>query len=279
MKQIQKILKFKLKWPWQIALMLIPLILLYPGFGVDRTIKIRLVIGWVIYAVFEFLVNVRRFPRDRTYDRKVIPVFLLVGAEFIVDGIYAYVNHLPFFRYPVSAVLQNAFLNGWREEIYSTLILVTALLSLFYHWKKTITKRHLTLISFAAGFIFGVFGHIENLPGLWEVNKDKPQYFIIMVCSLHIVNAIAGGLIFKSIFLKTGSLFYCIILHFLVDVSRMGTVFPRESLIYGAILMFIYLIYGAYESIRMDEMVANEWNKRLKRANSDSMEIGIEELN
>ena len=43
--------------------------------------------------------------------------------------------------------------------------------------------------------------------------------------------------------------------------------------------MFIYLIYGAYESIRMDEMVANEWNKRLKRANSDSMEIGIEELN
>ena len=274
-----KIKNVSLKWPWHIALMLIPLILLYPGFGVDRTIKIRLVIGWVIYAVFELLVNIRRFPRDRKNDRRVIPVFLLVGAEFMVDGIYAYVNHLPFFRYPVSAVLQNAFLNGWREEIYSTLILVTALLSLFYHWKKKITKRHLTLISFAAGFIFGAFGHIENLPGLWEVNKDKPQYFIIMVCSLHIVNAIAGGLIFKSIFLKTGSLFYCILLHFLVDVSRIGTFFPNESQIYGTILMFIYLIYGAYESIRMDETVANGWNRRLKRANNDSMEISIKELN
>ena len=148
-----KIKSVSIKWPWQIVLMLIPLILLYPGFGVDRTIKIRLVIGWVIYAVFELLVNVRRFPRDRKNDRKVIPVFLLVGAEFVVDGIYAYIHHIPLFLKPVSAVLHNAFLNGWREEIYSTLILVTALLSLFYHWKKKITKRHLTIISFAAGIM------------------------------------------------------------------------------------------------------------------------------
>lgn len=279
MKQIHEIKNFKIKWPWQIVLMMIPLILLYPGFGVDRTIKVRIVIGWIIYAVFELLVNIRRFPRDRKYDRKVIPVFLLVGAEFVVDGIYAYVNHIPFFRNPVSVVFQRAFLAGWREEIYTTLILVTALVSLFYNWKKKITKRHLTIVSFAAGIIFGLLGHLENLPGLWEVNKDKPQYFIIMVCSVHIVNAIAGGLIFKSIFLKTGSLFYCILLHFLVDVSRMGTAFPNDSQIYGSILMFIYLIYGAYESMRMDETVANEWNRRLKRANNNAMEIGNEELN
>lgn len=278
MKQIHEIKNFKIKWPWQIVLMLIPLILLYPGFGVERSLKVCLVIGWIAYAVCELLVDIRRFPRNRKNDRKVIPVFLLIGVEFIIDGIYAYVNHLPFFRYPISVVLQKALYAGWGEEIFSTLILITVLVSLFYHWKKQITKRHLTIVSFAAGAIFGL-SHMGNLLGLWESYSDKPQFVIMLLCSLHIVNAIAAGLIFKSIFLKTGSLFYCILLHFLVDISRMGTVFPNSSQIYASVLIFIYLIYGAYESIHMDETVANEWNRRLKRANSDSVEISNEELN
>lgn len=271
MKQIHKIKKINVKWPWQIVLMLIPLVFLYPGFGVDGRLKVGLVTGWILYALVELLADSGRFPRNRKNDRKVIPVFLLLGAEFIVDGIYAYVNHLPFFRTSISVILQKAFLAGWSEEIFSTLVWVTVLVNLFYHWKKKITRWHLSIVSFVAGTIFGL-SHMGNLLGLGEIYSDKPQFFIMLFYFLPIINAIAGGLIFKSIFLKTGSLFYCILLHFLMDVSRMGTAFPNSSLIYASVLTFIYLIYGAYESICMDETTVNEWNRRLKLSNNNSVE-------
>ena len=52
----------------------------------------------------------------------------------------------------------------------------------------------------------------------------------------------------------------------------MGTIMPNEVLVYSVVVTLVYLLYGTYELVHIDDTVVNEWNRRVKLSNCDSVE-------
>lgn len=256
--------KKKCLWPWQIIVMILPMIWSYLIVGATGNLADRWLIlsGGATYLVFVLFFDQGRLPRDRMNDRKLIPPLLFIGIELTVNWIYAYVNHIPFFRYPISVILRNALAIGWFEELVTSLIWVSMLTSLVYCRKQQVTKQNLSAVVFVASTLFGLI-HLTNLPTFLKAGKNDPLFLVILLVLLQIVSAFALGLVTKSIFLKTGSLFYCILIHFLLNISRMGTVMPNALPVYDVVIAGVYLLYGVHESKHIEETVVNEWNRRL----------------
>lgn len=258
----------KRTWPWQIVVMILPLILFYLIVGANESFWKVMLSGAVIYLVFELYFDNGRFPRSRKNNRKLIQPLLFIGIELTVNLIYAYVKHIPFFRYSIPVIFKSALCVSWFEELTTTLIWVTMLISVIHCRKQQILKQNLCMVVFIASLLFGLM-HMTNLPLFLEVGRDEPLFIVILLFLVHFVNAFATGLVYKSLFLKTGSLFFCILLHFLNIIIKMGTIMPNEVLVYSVVVTLVYLLYGTYELVHIDDTVVNEWNRRLRLSKMD----------
>lgn len=260
MKQIHKFKILNIKWPWQILVVIIYIFLLQPAYGIGTNLWLSFLWGGILYAIYTFYFDERFFPRNRKNDRIMIPIVVWILIEFIADGVYAFAHHSPFFLSSLRKIIGLACRAGVLEELLFTFVFITLMVSVTKSRKQQLTKKHLIIIVFIAATVFGVM-HITNWTNLLSYYQDEPPIIIAIRIFVHVVNAFSFGLITKVIFIKTGSLLYCMLVHVATDISRIGTALTNDSLLALSIIVIIFMVYGVYSILHIDESVVDFWNK------------------
>lgn len=251
--------KNKMKWPLQILIVIIYVFLLQPAYGIGINLWLSFLWGGILYAIYTFYFDERTFPRNRKNDRILFPIVTWIFIEFIADGVYAFANHDPFFLLSFQKIMERATKAGVLEELFFTFILITLIISIVKSRKKQLTKKYLIVIVLIAAILFGVM-HVTNLSNLMSYYQGESSIKIAIRIVVHVVSAFSFGLIMKVIFIKTGSLLYCMLVHTVIDISRIGTALTNDSFLALSIIAIVSMAYGVYLVFHIDESDVEYWN-------------------
>ena len=259
MKQIQKNMKSYMKWLLQILVVIILIFLSPPFSALGTNLWIIFLWGAIFYSIYTLNFDERSFPRNKRNDKIMIPIVVWILIEFIADGVYAYANHGTFFILSFREIVERATRAGVTEELLYTFVFISLMISIAKSRKKPLTKKQLILIVIFTAIVFGAL-HISNWSYLMSMYQGESSITIVIRIVMHVVNAFSFGLIMKAIFIKTGSLLYCMLVHTVLNISRIGTALTNESLLTLLIMVLGLMAYGVYLVLHIDESDVEYWS-------------------
>ena len=63
----------------------------------------------------------------------------------------------------------------------------------------------------------------------------------------------------KAVFIKTGSLLYCMLVHTVINISRIGTALTNNSFLILMVIALGFMAYGVYLIFHIDESDVEYW--------------------
>lgn len=147
--------------------------------------------------------------------------------------------------------LANCVLIALREELTTTFGLMILVGALFRRFTRgeAFTKRQMQGIVVLSALIFGLI-HLFNLREyLAYYRQGLIDWATVAVFSvLNPLNAFILGICIKAIYVKTGSLPLCMLLHFLLNIVRRNILLLHgRHLIFATVpLLAVYLLYGLW---------------------------------
>ncbi len=258
MKQIQKNMKSYMKWLLQILVVIILIFLSQLVNTIGTNLWISLLCVGIVYSIYTLNFDERSFSRNKKNDKIMIPIVVWILIEFIADGVYAYANHGPFFILSFREIMERAIKAGVTEELLYTYVFISLMISIAKSRKKSLTKKQLIIIVIFTAIVFGAI-HIKNWSYLVSIYQGESSITIAIRIVVHVVNAFSFGLIMKAVFIKTGSLLYCMLVHTVINISRIGTALTNNSFLILMVIALGLMAYGVYLIFHIDESDVEYW--------------------